>query len=444
MKKIIPVLLLILALAGGAAASLSYKGGTAEVASIFWPAFEPDAVERLNFSREGKRFSLVNEDGKWFVEAAGDGSLRPFAVTERVQKVCSALSTFRPEEVLGVYAEVDADEYGFSEHSLMISVFLKEQQQGKTSWVYAFGGSTNSGRSLFAESSAMSGQLLIVPEQIKTTLDHDEFYFVERTVFPDVEFSTLERVGMFGAKGAYWDITLKGDKAAFEAPLVLVDKKVSLKELKYFLHTLTTLKAKSFVHENIAYDKESVLRYTLTGKSNKKYSVELYTIPGRDDVVYGTSTLLPAPFLLDKTYLDVVSVNPLKLQGRTIVDLDAEDVSKVRIASGDSLWEAMKSDGVWMTPDKKKELFGIDMTLWRFIDLKFEAEPSRTLPVSAERQTTCEFLGENKVLELLSFYQDPQLPQGQCWVKVGAAEMYYPVFCKVLDDLQGQMSSVKE
>jgi hypothetical protein len=44
--------------------------------------------------------------------------------------------------------------------------------------------------------------------------------------------------------------------------------------------------------------------------------------------------------------------------------------------------------------------------------------------------------GEGNDLKDVTFYADPQLPQGQCWMKNGDG-MYYPVSARLLKDLQG-------
>lgn len=91
--------------------------------------------------------------------------------------------------------------------------------------------------------------------------------------------------------------------------------------------------------------------------------------------------------------------------------------------------------GVYL--ERKKDIPGIDMSLWRFTELQFEALPLNSLPASAVQLMYCKLVdSDGEKLTELTFYADPKLPQGQCWMKNGG-QMYYPVSSRLLKDLQG-------
>ena len=97
-------------------------------------------------------------------------------------------------------------------------------------------------------------------------------------------------------------------------------------------------------------------------------------------------------------------------------------------------WEA---GGGWRFRGEKKDIPGIDMSLWRFTELQFEALPLNNLPDTAVKLMYCKLMDtEGEKLTELTFYADPRLPQGQCWMKNGGG-MYYPVSSRLVKDLQG-------
>ena len=125
------------------------------------------------------------------------------------------------------------------------------------------------------------------------------------------------------------------------------------------------------------------------------------------------------------------------IQGRTVVKLDIGIVARFVVAHGDKLYSIERGKTGWRIDGGQKDVPGIDMALWRFTELQFEALPLNNLPDSAIELMYCMLLDEKGVkLTAMTFYADPQLPQGQCWMKNDGG-MYYPVSSRLLKDLQG-------
>jgi len=70
----------------------------------------------------------------------------------------------------------------------------------------------------------------------------------------------------------------------------------------------------------------------------------------------------------------------------------------------------------------------------------FESEPESRLGYPAAQRLEFDLLAKDgKVITSFTFFSDPRLPADQCWLKVGAEEMFYPVSSQLLEDVQGYL-----
>ena len=117
--------------------------------------------------------------------------------------------------------------------------------------------------------------------------------------------------------------------------------------------------------------------------------------------------------------------------------LDIGTVDRIVIDHGASRFTVVRSEAGWMLQGREKDLLGIDMLLWRITNLKFEALPLNVQSSTAVEVMHCRLLDEDgTLLKVLTFYVDPELPKGQCWMK-SEDGMYYPVSSRLFRDLQG-------
>ena len=151
----------------------------------------------------------------------------------------------------------------------------------------------------------------------------------------------------------------------------------------------------------------------------------------------GKSSWLTVPFMLDAESVGQLVRSAFDVQGRTVVKLDIGTVAHLIIIHGGKRYSIERGETGWRIDGGQKDVLGIDMSLWRFTELQFEALPLNNLPDSAVKLMYCQLLDENGVeLAAMTFYADPKLPQGQCWMQNGGG-MYYPVSSRLLKDLQG-------
>jgi hypothetical protein len=127
------------------------------------------------------------------------------------------------------------------------------------------------------------------------------------------------------------------------------------------------------------------------------------------------------------------------------VDLDLGKVEKIRIAGPVRELVAVKSETGWKREGGPGDILGIDMNLWRLTDLKYESEPVKSLTESASHGLTLSMWdNQGELLAELSFYADPALPEGLCWMSKSEQRMFYPVSDRLFKDLQGQLPPAGE
>ena len=130
------------------------------------------------------------------------------------------------------------------------------------------------------------------------------------------------------------------------------------------------------------------------------------------------------------------------MQWRGVVNFDSSRVEGARIFSvyNNQTLHVEKTPAGWTEREGGRVVQGIDMTLWRLKELRFEAEPVARLGYPAVQRLELDLLAkEGKVLSTFTFFTDPRLPADQCWLKVGSEEMFYPVTSQLLEDVQGYL-----
>ncbi len=173
------------------------------------------------------------------------------------------------------------------------------------------------------------------------------------------------------------------------------------------------------------------------GPDDEPSQVEFFTVKDDPGVYLGKSSWLTVPFLLDAESVGQLIRSAFDVQGRTVVKLDLGTVARFIVVHGGKQYSAERGDTGWRVNGDKKDIPGIDMSLWRFTEFKFEALPLNNLPDSAVELMYCKFLDKDgEKLTEMTFYADVKLPQGQCWMKNGGG-MYYPVSSRLFKDLQG-------
>jgi hypothetical protein len=165
---------------------------------------------------------------------------------------------------------------------------------------------------------------------------------------------------------------------------------------------------------------------------------------GETEQAFGRSTRHPGGFLLDREKAKTLFRLAFDMQWRGVITYDSARLQSARIFSvmGNQTLVAENTATGWEDRDHGRKLAGLDLSLWRLKELRFEAEPVSKLGYPAVQRLALElFTKDAKVLMSFIFYTDPRLPPEQCWLKVGSEEMYYPVGNQIIEELQGYLPS---
>jgi len=263
-------------------------------------------------------------------------------------------------------------------------------------------------------------------------------WFFDTRVF-NFDQETVAKVQLVQPFGSSWLVEKRKEGYFFSLPGYLKDKPASDSALKLYLHSLALLKAGALALEPMDVDKRmpALTIRIWNGRSETPSTVDFYTVNDRPDIYVGHSSWLKIPFTLDPQSVGQLVRSAFDVQGRTVVKLDIGIVARFIVNHGGTEYVVERGETGWRIFGSNMDISGIDMSLWRFTDLQFEALPLNTLPESAVELMHCRLVDKSgEKLAALIFYADPKLPQGQCWLKNGGG-MYYPVSSRLLKDLQG-------
>jgi len=267
-------------------------------------------------------------------------------------------------------------------------------------------------------------------------------YFFDTRLFA-FEEGSVTQVQLVQPFGSSWVVEKGKSGYTFNLPGYLKGKDAADSEIELYVHTLILLHASKLVLAPVTPEKDmAALTIKVTsGASAEPAMVEFFTIKDNPGFYLGKSSWLPVPFMLDAESVSQLVRSAFDVQNRTVLSLDIGEVDSFVVDHGENRYIIERDDTGWRVRGGEKNLPGIDMSLWRYTELEFEALPLNNLSTTAVKLMQCQFMdADGKVLESSVFYVDPELPKGQCWMKSGDG-MFYPVSSRLLKDLQGMFPS---
>ncbi len=427
-------IVLVAALAGGA---YWYRTSVDERVKAFrWLGHSLDKAQSVQVVMEGNVYTLVARDGLWDMQIpGGEGSVSAKALRGRVWDYFERITQLAPLLSLeGEQGDVQR-QYGLEDPGLMLVIRLKDVS-APLSLRFS---KDESGRTYGWNSETPDLAFEFVGDVFER-LALPTTYFLDTRVFRfnEEQVSQVQLVQPFGSS---W-VVKRGKKGFyFTLPGYLKDKEAAGSELKLYVHALALLRAGGLVLEPEPEGGEKgMAALTIkvwSGGAKEPSSVEFFTIEGDPKHFYGRSSWLTVPFLLDAESVSQLVKSAFDVQGRNVFTLDIGQVATFVVTNGDRRYAVVRENAGWRAVGTEKVIPGIDMALWRFTELQFEALPLNNLAATAVKLMHCRLLDrDGKELKEMTFYADPKLPQGQCWMKNGDG-MYYPVSARLLKDLQG-------
>ncbi len=244
-----------------------------------------------------------------------------------------------------------------------------------------------------------------------------------------------------GSGGSFsWTLTRNEGEFLFTFPAPLSGKPASSGELDLLIHSLLESPAKGLVPVGIHKAGKTVLNVEVAFSDKRVEKVVIFEVEGEDNFYLANSTIQNGNFIITKEHLEQLDKKAFQMRQRSVLSVETGKIGSMRVLQGNQTFVGMKSDKTWINFVDKKPLLGIDMSLWRLNELKFEAEPVVNLSETSEKVMELELMnGEGVRMIDVAFFSDPELPAGQCWLSHGNSSVYFPVSNKLLEDLQGQI-----
>lgn len=434
MKRIVCVVavLLLAGLAGGVYWYDTYSDTRVETSR--WLSRSLDNVVSVHvFSPEGS-YSLFADGDTWEADVPGASwNVRAHVKPNRVREYLSFLADLTPDKYI---ADVDQDgpeNYGLNDPKFKVIFNFKGKDEEQLSIRFTVG---ETGR-VFGWNSRNPEMVYEFDGKTFERLALPALHFLDDYIFRFDE-ELVDRVQLVQPFGSSWLVEKGKSGFVFKLPGYLKGKQASVSDLKLYVHSLALIRAKQLILEPVAIDGQMpTLTVRVWGKGGKNHSVEFFSQEGALDVYMGVSSWLTMPFLVDAQSVAQMVKSAFDIQSRTVMALDIGTVDRVVIDHGEARFTVERSDAGWRLRGTENDIPGIDMSLWRITNLKFEALPLNNLSKTAVALMRCRLLdADGRLLKAMTFYADPELPQGQCWMK-SEDGMYYPVSSRLLKDLQG-------
>jgi hypothetical protein len=405
-----------------------------QAAASRWLAHSLDQVKSVHVQGGDESYNLVRRGRQWEILLAGASwNLSARAVKVKVKDLLAGLAESTPLLSFDGAGGDGLKAYGLDQPGLTIILQFKDEEVPLTVRL----AKGESGRT-YGWNSESPDRVFEFEGSVFDRFAHPSAYFLDTRVF-SFEEEKVDRVQLTQPFGSSWFVEQTGQGFVFTLPGYLKGKSASSSEIKLYIHTLALLRAGKLVLEPVVPERgmAALTIKVWTKGANDPGQVEFFTIEGDVKHYLGRSTWLTVPFLLDAESVSQLVKSAFDVQGRNIFTLDISQISALVIEHGGRRYVIERDNPGWKVVGGEKAVPGIDMALWRFTELQFEALPLNNLAATAVKLMDCRLLdGNGKPLKEVTFYADPKLPQGQCWMKNGDG-MYYPVSARLLKDLQG-------
>ena len=410
---------------------------TDQVAASRWLSHSLDKVKSVHVQLGGESYTLTLKDGEWEGQVSGiSWNVSAKALRGRVKDYLSRLADLIPLLSFDGFERDGKKKYGLDEPGLKIILQFKDERMPPLNIRLS---RDENGRT-YGWNSESQDLVYEFAGEVFDQFAHPATYFLDTRVFIFNE-EKVGQVQLVQPFGSSWIVKRNAKGYFFVLPGYLKGKEASDSEMKLYIHALALLRAGKLVLEPAIPDSGMAALTIKVWAGGEPSTVEFFPIDDDPKHFFGRSSWLTVPFLLDAESVSQLVKSAFDVQSRNVFTLDIGQVATIVIKHGAKRYVVKRDDGGWRVVGGEKDIPGIDMALWRFTELQFEALPLNNLAATAVELMHCRLLdGDGNELKAMTFYADPKLPQGQCWMKNGDG-MYYPVSARLLKDLQGMFPS---
>lgn len=412
-----------------------------------WEFFSSKTVLNLELETSSGFYVLLKDKDHWFVKLSkGNDEFRFRADSAKIVELFEFMASEKPKysKVYDDFNTVRFMSFGFDRSDNRIRLNRSRSDGPGRSVLIMLGKMENPERAtgVYAWSPQTADRLYLLPIGWIHELDHPARFYFDQRLF-GVNEKKIAGVFLSGPEGKRLELVRNDGVFSFLGADESKGATVDQTAVKLYLHKLATLKALSLEDVKLTGEDEFWLDIEVRDEDGNVENLKLYRSKERPDKIVGRSTWQPEPFSLTMEGAEQLSRTMFEFLDRHVVRLETGKVRFFRMVFGDQTFEGEKTETGWVEKGRDKEILGIDMSIWRLKELESVAEPSGSLPASAQWTMTCELFYDENEATTLTFYLDPTLPAGQCWLKPGGEEVYYPVSSQLLKDLQGQIPSKK-
>ncbi len=398
-----------------------------------WPSVLPHQVDKIDVCRSGKEcFSLVRKTGGWDVVQQGWNEY-PLADNSKVESLLKVLAHGQALRYIGRMTGKDRQQYGLLVPQIRIST------GGGQALSMTIGDRSPSDEGAFAVNSLDQNELFVLNNDFVRRCDFPaEYYFNLQLLTGGV--NNISSISLGDGGSPLWTLVRQKGQFVFSLPVALTGQTASSGEIDLFLHSLMETPAKGIVSGSSEKIGKLLFSLEVTFNDKSVKSIEFFDVEGDKDYYLANSTIQNGFFVLSKEHVDQLNKTAFGMRKRSILSVETGKIGSIRVLQGNQTFVGIKSDKNWVSLDERKPLLGIDMSLWRLNELKFEAEPISDLSSSAVKAMELELMNvDGSRLVKVVFFTDPELPSGLCWLSLGDDNGYYQVSNKLLEDLQGQI-----
>ncbi|MDK2957444.1 MAG: hypothetical protein PWQ57_2942 [Desulfovibrionales bacterium] len=436
MSRRIFILLLAAILVWAGVYALSQRKDKQDVVVDLWPEISKDTLRSLKISYKDRNFTLFKDDAGGWRAKVGDAPGQPRVLSDKVDALVDVLSRRKPRRDLGDISSAKARGYGLNPPAAQLHL-----ENGRSESVM-LGNLNPSNDGVYAVCTLAPERLLLLDvdylDQVKRPAEH---YFDMRLIRAgeqEVRSFSLSR-----GNETSWSIEKDDSAFSFRSPQRLRNKAVSTSEARFYLHNLLSTDVDALLLTPVNATLTPLFSVSAELDGGRKAQINVFRErQGKGEKIrrFANSTWQPGLFLLGADRVAQLNKTSFDMRQRKIVSMDTAKATNFTIVQSDKALGAFKNATGWHSRDDKKDLLGIDMSLWRLTDLQFEAEPTEQLPATAQPAMTWTLKDDKgEQLARIVFYSDPELPEGRCWLYIDGKSNYYPVSNQLLKDLQGQL-----
>lgn len=429
--------IILMAIAAGLYVHYSTERGVEKTALSF--SLSSESLKRILVKSPTDEYTLEHDDTQWTVSVSSQAGLQNVVADSRkVQDFLDAFSSLIPIDTIVSKGFRNGGDLGFSEiHAhLTVEPSAKSLKKGVQNIDVVLGSRVGS-EAVYIWISSLSDKIYRIGEDILSVAKRSAPSFYDKRVIP-FDASDVVKLQLAQKYAGGWTVSRGKEGFTFELPAYLEGSEAADAEVRLYLLMLAGLTADEFVTVNVPLPKEPEAFINVwLSEDDSPIRLDLFKDPAPGAGYLATSVYQPGVFRFATESVRQLLKTPFELQGRRVIELDIGKISTIRVTSDTQVFKAEKREAGWFVSNTEKQLAGIDMSLWRFNELKFEALPLKNLPDTASWVMNCTFIDEQgNQVAALNFFSDPVLPEGQSWLKNGG-ELYYPVSNQLMKDIQG-------